>query len=532
MNKLHVVSDEKEILINKMYTGSYLKQRNNIGHEVINLIKADNNKGYYIYINPYGTMEKEHYSSNPDNPNVDTVLLVRPCELDDAFEVIAQVWGLHETDTDVTKQKTWKIDDIASSQEKYIKKNKIRYNGKLLNKIFKNNDKNIPTVFYTYRADYLVRPKYTTYISFAKPNKNQENLTNGKENNYILIYLNPVETEGKEILKDKDNKIILEKKDNSTKLKFKSEVVNIAKQSLKMYIKNDWVEYSQGEITSTFDEFAFNFNINDNYKSLVNKDDKTVKITGKIVNQKHVFRQLKDFLENPYYWENVNRDIQSYTDNKSEYFQNNFIDLVDKQYAEVTYSNLFQYIFSTYPDLLRKFVDEKLGIKLNLTENIEIIREEAHIDLLIVDKENVIVIENKIKSDINGKKYDEFQNEIRNQLVKYCEYVYLESLPKDSAKKEILINRFDNKKRSFFIFAPNYNRIALKSSIPVKYKNEKYTIKTYKDIFDFFNEDDIKKEYGKKLYFKEFLYSLEKHINSTDNAMELEMFRRFSKITK
>lgn len=212
MNKLHVVSDEKEILINKMYTGSYLKQRNNIGHEVINLIKADNDKGYYIYINPYGTMEKKHYSSNPDNPSVDTVLLVRPCELDDAFEVIAQVWGLHETDTDVTKQKTWKIDDIASSQEKYIKKNDIRYNGKLLNKIFKNNDKNIPTVFFTYKADHFARPKYPTYISFVKPKDDQEDITNGKENKYIIFYLNPKDVKGKEIVRNGKNNIVLEKK--------------------------------------------------------------------------------------------------------------------------------------------------------------------------------------------------------------------------------------------------------------------------------------------------------------------------------
>ena len=60
--KLHEIKNE-EILINRMYAGSYLENEHNIGHEVINLIRADgdvdeNGDGRnYIYVQPYGTMQ-------------------------------------------------------------------------------------------------------------------------------------------------------------------------------------------------------------------------------------------------------------------------------------------------------------------------------------------------------------------------------------------------------------------------------------------------------------------------------------------
>ena len=39
----------KEILINQMYAGGFLEVGNNIGHEVINLFKADDGKNY-VYV--------------------------------------------------------------------------------------------------------------------------------------------------------------------------------------------------------------------------------------------------------------------------------------------------------------------------------------------------------------------------------------------------------------------------------------------------------------------------------------------------
>ena len=52
-----LLEDMKEILLNRMYVGRFLE--NNIGHEVINLFKDDNGSNY-IYINPYGQLDKKH----------------------------------------------------------------------------------------------------------------------------------------------------------------------------------------------------------------------------------------------------------------------------------------------------------------------------------------------------------------------------------------------------------------------------------------------------------------------------------------
>ena len=54
------------IIINRMFSGGYLNE--SLGHEIINLFKADNGR-HYIYVNPYGTI-------NEDAKNAHKVLLV------------------------------------------------------------------------------------------------------------------------------------------------------------------------------------------------------------------------------------------------------------------------------------------------------------------------------------------------------------------------------------------------------------------------------------------------------------------------
>ena len=56
-----------DIVLNRMYTGSYLSS--NLGHEVINMFQADNDK-HYLYLNSKGNFSK-------DGASVSTMLLVR-----------------------------------------------------------------------------------------------------------------------------------------------------------------------------------------------------------------------------------------------------------------------------------------------------------------------------------------------------------------------------------------------------------------------------------------------------------------------
>ena len=48
-----------EILLNKMYTGSFTTTAYDIGHEIINFFKTDKGENY-VYVLPYGGMGVEH----------------------------------------------------------------------------------------------------------------------------------------------------------------------------------------------------------------------------------------------------------------------------------------------------------------------------------------------------------------------------------------------------------------------------------------------------------------------------------------
>ena len=51
------MSDKKGIVLNRMYTGSYLSS--NLGHEVINMF-PDDDGNYYMYLNATGDFSAEH----------------------------------------------------------------------------------------------------------------------------------------------------------------------------------------------------------------------------------------------------------------------------------------------------------------------------------------------------------------------------------------------------------------------------------------------------------------------------------------
>ena len=167
-----------------------------------------------------------------------------------------------------------------------------------------------------------------------------------------------------------------------------------------------------------------------------------------------------------------------------------------------------------------------------MTDKYQVEREAGHIDLLISDTKNVIVIENKIKSGINGIKYDVYGEEITSQLLDYFKYVNGYKKQKKNNKTEYiedeyLTNRFKNKNKHFFIFAPDYNKIDAGkiNSIPSTYK-----IIPYSKIYEFYDKyrDAFGYRYSRKIrYYYEFIYAIEKHCNSVDNVLEIETHKRF-----
>ena len=79
-----------EILINQLFAGAYLQEGTNIGHEVINLFRDDNDENY-LYITPMGNV-KGH--------NVDKVLFVQNIAGRETMEVVMKAEGLSNTSAD------------------------------------------------------------------------------------------------------------------------------------------------------------------------------------------------------------------------------------------------------------------------------------------------------------------------------------------------------------------------------------------------------------------------------------------------
>lgn len=447
---LHTIDTKKEILINKMYAGEYLKKSNNIGHEIINLLRADGNTDKsgdgqnYIYVQPYGTMEKEH------NGKIDTIILVRNTGIPETLEVLAQAWELEQISKIENSSRKKEIEILNTQQKKYIEEHNVKYSNRSPLEIFSDNQTDIKTAYVSFKAGKLRRPKNPLFISFNNYCNTELFSINGQNN---IVFLNPPDNQ-------EDNLSVVVPK------------VNSAKSSLKMYIK---------------------------------------------INQEYAFKYLKAMLENEELWEEVNTTQSADKidiDYKNKY---NFIDLIDKQYAEVTYSNLFKHILESNPELCAKFANEIL--KLNLSQKFEIKREEAHIDLLIDDEENnnIVVIENKIKSSINGLKYDIYGEEVSNQLLDYYEYVN---------NKE----KYKQRNSFFYIFAPDYNHI---DTSKIKKLPNMYKLIPYSQIYKFFNLPEIYNKYSSQVpYYNEFLYALSKHIHNTDNSLEIEMHLRFAKKLK
>ena len=178
-----------------------------------------------------------------------------------------------------------------------------------------------------------------------------------------------------------------------------------------------------------------------------------------------------------------------------------FLDVAKKRNDEVVYSNLIAYFLKNDKDLLRKFANNVLKIDTPM-DNVRIVREsEDNIDIFIEDSKSIIVIENKIKSKINGEVERDLQDQDKkdkklSQLSKY--YAYASAVAaKYDPKKEIYC----------FILFPNY---VYKTENDLKslkdYKDfDKYTTLRYSQLSDYFEKE---KKKVKLPFYDEFLKAL------------------------
>lgn len=184
-----------------------------------------------------------------------------------------------------------------------------------------------------------------------------------------------------------------------------------------------------------------------------------------------------------------------------------FFKVIRQQDNEVVFSSVFYHYLFTYKDFRNDFLRTVLEINPISKEYI-VEREKDHMDIRLVSSDDFIIIENKIKSGINGLKEDKdnksfqknFDGKYFSQLSDYYE-----------------IANATNKTVRAFIFTPNYNDAANKDYIKDTFVHgDKYDIITYEKIHNFFV--GFKAKYSSTIeFYEDFTNVLAKHISPVDN---------------
>lgn len=310
----------------------------------------------------------------------------------------------------------------------------------------------------------------------------------------------------------------------------KKEKLRIASEQVNTFLKHNKIEYAGiglQDITGIFtfkteklllpkqplyliDETIKNDKAEGNTYYLKDKRFPVQSLVSYITNDENLksFSKITQIIEDESLWNNDRKNEVTLNRITDEHY--NFLSVIHKEYDELAYSNLFFYVFSKCNNLLIKFAKEILNVKLS--GEIKIIREKDHIDLWIEDSNNIIVIENKIRSGINGV-----------------------SIRHDFSEKGLVQSQLDNywtqtekvkgkKKAKYFIFIPDYNKVDLS-----KYSGSMhYEIINYRKLYDFF-----KKQKDDAVYYDEFVKSLYKHTKDRENDYAEDMkYRLLQRIKK
>lgn len=152
------------IILNNMYTGRYITQQGNLGHEIINLFKADDGK-FYIWLNSMGVC-------NQTGVDGCSVIMVRSIN-SSLYKVIAKAENCELCGgANISRDKGNKNEDLKAKRYNAQKELKVFYNKKCpMEKIFHEKD-----MFATFSTCKVLKPKGDIYIT---NNPSLANIDNG-----------------------------------------------------------------------------------------------------------------------------------------------------------------------------------------------------------------------------------------------------------------------------------------------------------------------------------------------------------------
>lgn len=348
-----------------MYSGEYLGD--NIGHEIINLFKADDGNNY-IYLCKDGKFNGEFpkYVIQVRRYGTRTLEVVNIAEVDTEWD-----WNSVKEPRKKKEKATWKEERAEAIKL-------IKYGEVGIESIFKENKEQGTDTFVTFKAKQVVKPKSPVYIAY--------------EGNRVKVNISTPFIKPTIILNEK---VVVNGKE-----KYNFDVC----EALRNYIY-----YNE------------------------NQDSDYFKLNSLI----------KNAFSNNIDWQPVSEQLGLTVKDSSKIYTTPG-DIYGISNLELPYSNAFKFFIEKYPQLLSGIFG-KICSYFDMHRNYQITRIERewrNIDILIeVDNELVIVIENKIFSDLNGKK----ENEI-TQLDKYERII----------TKEDKYNAYN---KIFILLLPDHNNI-------------------------------------------------------------------------
>ena len=226
-----------------------------------------------------------------------------------------------------------------------------------------------------------------------------------------------------------------------------------------------------------------------------------------------IFSKLQSLINDPSLW---NGEAQRIYPDGFDMNDDTYFDICGVKYSELAYSNALAYFFKKYPCLLSSLLEKECGIDFDISNGISVYREKRNIDLLITNGKESLVIENKIKSGINGI---DKKDPKKNQLDKY--YKLFQKNKKETEEEISFRKQFPNP--HFFVFTPNYNDIDLNQYESGRF----YSSIKYSQLYNCFLKQKV---YETDCLVKDFVDSLKTHSGDYCNDLYEAMKSRFLQI--
>lgn len=181
--------------------------------------------------------------------------------------------------------------------------------------------------------------------------------------------------------------------------------------------------------------------------------------------------------------------------------EKNFFEVCGIDNSELAFSNIFAHFLEKYPGILHEMATE-YGHSIDCT-SLTVKREtEMNIDLFVETPSHIVVIENKVLSDINGREHATDKGE--SQLGKYYWHV-----TKSEEREK------DKRAKLFVVLTPDHNNV----NISQYTHGDKYTKVYYSQVRDFLKGYVERHHLQSDIYMQEMLTAMHKHCQKFYNEL-------------